>query len=665
MTINKTIHRLAILALAVALAATACSDGAQQPEPFFDPGSGSQRDPDPASGTLPPVEEIDATAPLPEAGELQGLLDDLIANSDLPALGVTVFDGDEIIEAAVTGVRRSGDPTPVEPTDLFHIGSNAKAMTATLVATYVDEGVISWETTVGNVYEDVLPALDADLAQVTFRQLLSHTAGFDDERVVLNLEGIDDDLPVMDQRHEAATITLARPGDLPAGEFMYSNVGYTIVGAMLEELTGTPWEELLRTRIFDVLGMDSCGFYAPGTPGEVDQPWGHLDEQGGQAIDPGHPEADYPRVIAPAGLVHCSMSDWALFLQSQLRGFQGSDTEIISPDSFAALQTAPDGSTYALGWDTIQTPNGLVIHHHGSNNRFTAYTLLFPAENWAMLVVTNLGEEMADPTIGAVVDALVMRRVLASGENVDIGGREMFVACHGSGSPTVILEHGLGTTGADFKTVQDTIADTTRVCYTSRAGMGFSDPIQGGVRTAQDAADDLSAVLAAADVPGPYVVVGHSFGGLVVRLFADQHPDDVVGMVLVDSTHEDQLTRMREEMSPQGWAEVSVFFGPDNAENMDLDASVAQVAAAGDLGNMPLVVLGAGQEENEDPPPGIAQAAVDELNAVMGWLGPELQLDLANLSTNGRYLLVEGSGHFIHLDRPDAVIDAINSVLGR
>ena len=348
----------------------------------------------------------------PADGDLQDLLDELIARTDLPALGVTVFDGETIIETAVSGVRRRGDPTPVEPTDLFHIGSNTKAMTATLGATFVDEGVISWETTVEEIFGDVFPDLDEGLAQVTFRQLLSHTAGFDvleDERTFLPLLGTDDDLPVTERRFEIAETSLTQPAPHPAGRYEYSNVGYTIVGAMLEELTGTSWEDLVQTRLFDVLGMRSCGFYAPGAPGEVDQPWGHFDERGGEAIDPGDPNAELPHALAPAGLVHCSMSDWALFLQSQLRGFQGSATEIISPEAFVALQTPAESSDYALGWVAVEAPLGFVITHNGSNQRFTSDVLLVPGENWGALVVTNLGAGMAAPTIDAVGEAITTR----------------------------------------------------------------------------------------------------------------------------------------------------------------------------------------------------------------------------------------------------------------
>ena len=224
------------------------------------------------------------------------------------------------------------------------------------------------------------------------------------------MSDIDEDRSLIEQRSEGAEITLGLPGHHPAGQYMYSNIGYTIVGAMLEELAGRSWEELLQTRVFDVLGMDSCGFYAPGTPGEVDQPWGHLDQRGGEAVDPGHPDADFPHAIGPAGLVHCNMADWTLFLQSQLRGFQGSDSEIISSEAFVALQTPQEGSDYALGWVTIPGSDGLVtMYHQGSNLRFTAEVWLIPGENRGLLTVTNLGHGIATPTMQQVAQAIFTR----------------------------------------------------------------------------------------------------------------------------------------------------------------------------------------------------------------------------------------------------------------
>lgn len=363
------------------------------------------------SVVIPALEAFEVSAPPLIAAELTTVLDDLIAGSDLPAVGVTVFTGSQILETAVAGVRRTGDATPVELTDKFSIGSNAKAMTATLVATYVDEGVVTWDTTVADIFDGALPEIHGDYADATLRQLLSHTAGINDELVsAAFVSFVDFDLSLTEQRLGLTEMTVTRPRDHAVGNYMYSNFGYTIVGAMLEELTGSPWEELVQTRVFDRLGMNSCGFYAPGTPGEVDQPWGHFDAIGGEAVDPGHAAAELPHVIAPAGLVHCNMADWATFLQSQLRGFRGSDSEIISPEAFVALQTPQAGSDYALGWVTNPYPKGPdVLYHQGSNLRFTAEVWLVPSENWGLLTVTNVGDALSEPLAKVGLDLFARR----------------------------------------------------------------------------------------------------------------------------------------------------------------------------------------------------------------------------------------------------------------
>jgi pimeloyl-ACP methyl ester carboxylesterase len=254
--------------------------------------------------------------------------------------------------------------------------------------------------------------------------------------------------------------------------------------------------------------------------------------------------------------------------------------------------------------------------------------------------------------------------LLNSGERVDLDGRLAFVHCRGSGSPTIVLEHGLGSSGVEWRAVQDELAGANRVCWRSRAGMGFSDPIpQGQTQTAGQAANDLSRVLAAADVPGPYLLVGHSFGGHVVRLFADQRPDEVVGVVLVDSTHEDQVDLLRQHLSPGAWAEVSGLFGTDNPERMDFAASAGEVAQAGDLADLPLVVLEATVQQSDAEGAGISPATAAEIDRVMAERWPDLQSDLARLSTTSRHAAVEGSGHFIQNDDPQAVVDAVHWTL--
>src|SRR5215216_812214 len=121
-----------------------------------------------------------------------------------------------------------------------------------------------------------------------------------------------------------------------------------------------------------------------------------------------------------------------------------------------------------------------------------------------------------------------------AGARVDFGGRALFISCTGTGSPTVVLEAGSGNGADTWAGVQPEVARFTRVCSYDRAGLGRSDPAPSGVRTVQDSVDDLHALLAAADISGPIVLVGHSVGGLIVRLYASQYPGEVAGAVLVD-----------------------------------------------------------------------------------------------------------------------------------
>lgn len=252
--------------------------------------------------------------------------------------------------------------------------------------------------------------------------------------------------------------------------------------------------------------------------------------------------------------------------------------------------------------------------------------------------------------------------LLARGDLIDIGGRSLFVVCEGEGTPTVVLEHGLGSTGTDWDEVQEALAEDTKVCFYSRAGMLFSGASEEPTRTAQDAADDLSLLIENAELEGPYVLVGHSFGGFVIRLYADQHLEEVVAMVLIDTSHEDQLERFEDRLSADAWAALSESLR-SNAENMDLRASSDDMASVGSLGDLPLLVIAAEAEVVDAENVGVPQAIVDEVNRVSNELGPDLQSELADLSTNSQLITAEGSGHYVHLDRPDVVIDAIRSLL--
>jgi len=271
--------------------------------------------------------------------------------------------------------------------------------------------------------------------------------------------------------------------------------------------------------------------------------------------------------------------------------------------------------------------------------------------------------------LAGISAALIVPRVynafslLHSGQQIDVGGRDMFVRCQGTGAPAIVLEHGLGSSGVEWSDVQQELAEDTRVCFTSRARMGFSDPVPDSqARTAQDAVDDLAAALSGAEISGPYILVGHSFGGFVVRLFANQHPNDVVGVVLVDSAHEDQATALRDALSPSAWSELSGLFDSENPEHMDFQASADEASRAGHLGDLPLIVLEAGQQHT-DPGGTVSVETAHQIDQIMIDLWPEYQRDLSTLSHHGTHQLIGDSGHFIQTDRPDAVVDAVRSIM--
>ena len=266
---------------------------------------------------------------------------------------------------------------------------------------------------------------------------------------------------------------------------------------------------------------------------------------------------------------------------------------------------------------------------------------------------------------------------------VDIGdGRRLWLECRGQGSPTVILEAGAGNDadnwdaaalppGSEQTAVLPGVATFTRVCAYDRPGtiLDFghrsrSDPVP-MPRTAGDVVADLHALLTAAAIPGPYVLAGHSFGGLVARLYAATYPDEVVGLVLVDAAHEDYYAAVRDVLTPEQRAEISRLEeqGPPeladypDRERLDTDASATEMreaAAASPLRPMPLIVLTHGRPW--DWPPGFPGA---ELEAV--WT--PLQEKLAALTPDSRMVVAEQSGHFIPGDQPDLVISAIQQVV--
>jgi pimeloyl-ACP methyl ester carboxylesterase len=274
------------------------------------------------------------------------------------------------------------------------------------------------------------------------------------------------------------------------------------------------------------------------------------------------------------------------------------------------------------------------------------------------------------------------------GELVDVGLYQLHIYCTGSGAPSVILDAGLGDTYISWRKVQPQIAQFARVCSYDRAGLGDSY-YSHHPSTSKDFAQELHILLHNAGLPPPYILVGHSMGGFDVRLYASLYPSEVAGMVLVDSSHPEQQKRLPPELNdldatwireqeffeftmPFGIPRLLGFCGNDAAvravecnfhsvresvaELKAISQSAGQTASTGSLGDMPLMVL---SHDPDTPQPDLPEDLVKPANDA--W--QQMQQELSHLSSKGKQVIAKNSGHYIQLDRPDLVIEAVRSVV--
>jgi pimeloyl-ACP methyl ester carboxylesterase len=257
---------------------------------------------------------------------------------------------------------------------------------------------------------------------------------------------------------------------------------------------------------------------------------------------------------------------------------------------------------------------------------------------------------------------------------VDVGGRKLMVHCTGQGSPTVILEAGSGTDSRYWVQVQSSSDRSYRVCSYDRANLGDSDPAP-TPRTYLDMARDLHALLVNAHIDGPYILVGHSGGGMIVRVFRDQYPEDVAGLVLVDAGHPDMGARLLAGLPPKSlfeakairewriwlsWMSDSHGSLYKDREGLDNRPSNKQVKAAKPLGDLPLVVISR-SPDNATMEGALPLSAED--NAKLRQIWQDMQRELAGLSSSSTHIIASHSGHMIPTEEPELITAAIGKLV--
>ena len=344
---------------------------------------------------LPGMLAVAALCPASSPGQtrsdpaLAAILEPIRVKYHLPALAAAIVTDDGAVDMAATGVRKVATTVPVTVEDLWHLGSDTKAMTALLAGTFVAEKKLAWDDKVISFFPEIAGEVSPAMKNVTVAQVLSHQAGLEANLPMWRawfLHG-----PITDQRRLAAELILQTP-DYDPGAFHYSNGDYVVIGAILEKLGGKSWEDLMRKRVFAPLHMDSAGFGGTGTVGQIDQPWPHFAD--GTPAPSNGPATDNLPYMGPAGSVHVSMADWAKFLADQMRGGAGKPA-LLPAAIYQAMQTPASGSTYGFGWIIVPRAwaGGMMLSHAGSNTINYAACWLGPARGYGVLVCSNQGGE--------------------------------------------------------------------------------------------------------------------------------------------------------------------------------------------------------------------------------------------------------------------------------
>lgn len=313
---------------------------------------------------------------------IQIILNEAAENKEAPGIIAAIISSDGIIGIASAGERMAGSGVEFTINDKVHLGSCSKAMTSTMLATLVAEEKLSWDIKLTEAIPELKNRIHSDYHRITLWQLLTHRAGIPKNPTDWGAFSLKE---IKARRLAILEDNLQEPATYEIDKFHYSNFGYMIAACMAEQKSGLSWEELMKERLFEPLGMSSAGFGAPNKHNQIDQPWGHSSSWLGNKWQ--SDQTDNPEPLGPAGRIHCSVEDWAKFLSLQLT----TENLILEQRYLNKIIEPDDDHFYAGGWGIVEQPwaNGIILTHNGSNAIWYSMLMVAPNLNRAFVVATN------------------------------------------------------------------------------------------------------------------------------------------------------------------------------------------------------------------------------------------------------------------------------------